>query len=545
MADESTTQSGQRNVNAQTVVGNITTGDTHIHQAALSFAQLHQLPSSPAHFTGRAYELDRLEPLLAQGGAVIAGVRGMGGVGKTALAIVLAHCVKDRYPDAQIFLDLQGASAQPMAAAAALARIITSFQPEAKLPDDEAQLQSIYLSLLHEKRALIVLDNAPQEVVLDRLTPPSGSALLVTSRFNVRLRGVQTVALDELPPDKARDYLLAVTERIGAHADKLARLCGYLPLALELVANALQVREELEPADYARRLERQPLRELDAVAAAFAVSYGLLNAEQQLRWRALAVFPNTFGQDAARVVWALDDADETLDALSALKGYSLIGYNTVTCRWRLHDLARLFADTLLDNVERNLLKLRHAEYYVEVAADADYWFAERKAKYQSIGWEIASQEWVNIKAAQGWAAALVNHDKKAAELCIAFSKLQYLPSEPHEIIFWEETAVTAARLLNQRKEEVGALLKLGSVYAGLDEMHIAIEIYEQVLLISSDINDRKNEAKALWKISLSLDTLNDRTQAIVCAEDALKILEEIEDPNAKEVQRRLAEWKRA
>ena len=528
---------GSGNQIAHETQGDVVMRDKIVLQPApvppVQFNPLHQLPSPPAHFTGRTHELERLAPLLAQGGAVTAGVRGMGGVGKTALAIVLAHQVKDRYPDAQFFLDLQGASAQPLTAAAALVRIITSFQPEAKLPDDEAQLQSIYLSLLHEKRALIVLDNAPQDVVLDRLTPPPGSALLVTSRFNVKLRGVQTVPLDELPPDKAREYLLKVTARIGGYADELARLCGYLPLALELVAGALQVREELEPADYARRLERQPLRELDTVAAAFAVSYGLLDAAQQERWRALAVFPNTFDQRAAAAVWALDDADETLDALSALKGYSLIGYDAATRRWRLHDLARLFAAERLNEVERAQYSLRHAAHYCAVLSEAGRLYIQGHVAVLQ-GLNLYDQEHENIIVGQAWAAERIS-DEWAAQVCVFYTGpvgvnyLLGLRLHPLEWLRWLKIQLAAARRLRRLDFEGIALGNLGIAYGNLNEPRKAVEFFEQQLVIVRELNDLKGEGDALGNLGTVYVDLGESDRAIELLQQHLIIARKLGD----------------
>ena len=84
---------------------------TIIQPAEPAFQPLHQLPSPPRDFTGRQAELD---DLLAQAekGATISGLHGMGGVGKTALALVLADRLTDRYPDAQFYLDLKGAHEQ-------------------------------------------------------------------------------------------------------------------------------------------------------------------------------------------------------------------------------------------------------------------------------------------------------------------------------------------------------------------------------------------------------------------------------------------------
>ena len=538
MTDRKIKQSGDRNVNAQTVIGKIDTGDKTYLPPPITVSALHQLPSPPAHFTGRSDELNQLLPLLERGGALIVGVRGMSGVGKTALAIVLSHQVKDRYPDAQFFLDLQGASDKPMTVAAALSRIISSFYPDAKLPEDEAQLQATYLSLLHEKRALVVLDNAPPNVSLDRLMPPPSCALLVTSQFNVVMRGLQAVPLDELPPDKAREYLLKVTPRIGEYADELARLCGYLPLALELVAGALQVRDELEPADYARRLEREPLRELDAVAAAFALSYGLLNVEQQLRWRTLAVFPNTFDTYAAAAVWEIADLDDALDMLSALKGYSLMSFDTTTRRWRLHDLLRLSAAGHLDEAERAQFDQRHAVHYCNVLHEINKLYKQGHSAVLQ-GLNLYDKERENILIGQTLAATDCAQYEQFAQLCIDYANngafIIELRLNPPKRIRWLMDALVAAQALHARNDEGYLLNNLGIAYKNNGELSLAIECYERRLVLAREEGDLKGEGKTLSNIGNIYLISGDPQKAITYYTPRIEIAEKVADHRGKAI----------
>jgi ATP-dependent DNA helicase RecG len=93
--------------------------------------QLHGIPSPPADFTGREYELKELLASIKTGGVTISGLQGMGGVGKTALALKLVEQLKPRYPDAQFFLDLKGSSAQPLTVADAMAHVVRAYHPAA------------------------------------------------------------------------------------------------------------------------------------------------------------------------------------------------------------------------------------------------------------------------------------------------------------------------------------------------------------------------------------------------------------------------------
>jgi len=123
----------------------ITTGDQNIvfsDAAAVLTAfnliaprRLHEVPRPPDDFTGREEELNELLASIETGGITISGLHGMGGIGKTALALKLVELLKPGYPDAQFFLDLKGASSQPLTVAEALAHVVRAYHPAAKLPD--------------------------------------------------------------------------------------------------------------------------------------------------------------------------------------------------------------------------------------------------------------------------------------------------------------------------------------------------------------------------------------------------------------------------
>ena len=161
---------------------------TPTHTSTLA---LHQLPPPPADFVGRDAELEKLTSEM-EAGATISGVRGMGGVGKTALALVVARRLAGRYPEAQIYINLHGASdQQALTTAEAMAHVIRAFDPEARLPGSEAELAPIYRSALHGKRVLLLMDNAADRDQVEPLIPPRGCAMLVTSRQRFTLPGLR------------------------------------------------------------------------------------------------------------------------------------------------------------------------------------------------------------------------------------------------------------------------------------------------------------------------------------------------------------------
>ena len=247
-------------------------------------------------------------------------------------------------------------------------------------------MASLYRSVLDGKRALLLMDNARDAQQVAPLIPPAGCLLLVTSRKHFTLPGLVEKNLDKLPPDDARELLLRIAPRLKKEKteqmDELARLCGYLPLALRAVASALHEKKNISPADYANRLKETGkhlvLKEIDpsiqkSVGAALQSSYDLLSDELRQKFRFLAVFPDTFDQAAAAAVWDVP-LENAQDSLGELLAYSLVEFDEITKRYSLHDLVRLFASQLLNADERYTAQKHHAGHYLQVmrAADALY-----------------------------------------------------------------------------------------------------------------------------------------------------------------------------
>lgn len=221
-------------VEGSTVHGDVIGQQVVQHAVPLAPA-LHQLRAPVGDFVGRTAEIDQLVTTLSTGGgAAISGVRGLGGIGKTELAYAVAQRLADAFPDAQLVVELRGASAAPLTPEAALQTVIRAFEREAKLPDDLAQLQALYRDKLRGMRALILADDAKDAAQVRPLLPPAGCALLVTSRNRFTLPGMTALDLGTLPPDAAATLLREICPRIDAHAAPLATLCGYLPLVLKV-----------------------------------------------------------------------------------------------------------------------------------------------------------------------------------------------------------------------------------------------------------------------------------------------------------------------
>ncbi|MBI3875960.1 MAG: hypothetical protein HY300_08385, partial [Verrucomicrobia bacterium] len=371
----------------------------HYHEATSPlFQSLHQLPPPLADFTGRDDELNELHQLADSGGALISGLQGAGGIGKTALAIVLAHEWKDGFPDAQIFLNLHGVDPAPLSPDKAMEQIIHAFHPDAKLPDDPDALANIYRSLLDGKRALLLLDNARHAAQVEPLLPPASCGVIVTSRWNFALPGMKTKDITVLTPENAANLLLSICGGIGNHAAAIAQKCGYMPYALRLAGSALLTTPMLKPEDYLQRLSEDRINKLDPESKYLQVSYDLLGKSQQTAWRALGVFTASFDQSAAAAVCNLGkDAPETL---AALHSASMLEWNKADDRYRLHDLAREFANSQLSPAERDAAILRHASHYRDVAWEADKLYKQKENVLRGL--QLFDRERAHIEAAFVW-----------------------------------------------------------------------------------------------------------------------------------------------
>ncbi len=517
--------------------------DKYIPQSAGSqtprppVATLHQLRAPVSDFVGREKEIADLIDALRKGeSAGISGISGMGGIGKTELALLVANRLRPDYSDAQLFIDMRGTADRPLAAADALAACVRAFMgADAKLPEDLGELIKLYRSSLDGKRALILLDNAADSAQVRPLLPPSGCALLVTSRETLALPGMKRLTLEQLQPQEARDLLTGIAPRTPPDiADRICYLCGYLPLAIRAAGSLLDITTDLDPAVYATQLhdERERLTHIGKegvdldVEASLELSYARLQPEAARVFRQLAVFPASFDATAEEEICQ----DTGHSHLSDLLRRNLILYNNETTRYRLHDLARLFADSRLSDEERDAVQQRHATHYIVVLGKANKLYLEGGEAFIR-GLALFDLEWANIQAGRSWADSHASGDNVAARLCADYPTdgiyLLYLRQHPRELIGWLEKALSSAQKLSDRASEQNNLVNLGSAYAVIGKYQHAIKIYEQALVIARDFKDRLAESQSLGNIGNTYRMLGKQRLAIEYLEQCLAIAQEL------------------
>jgi len=530
---------GNKNVVANKIHGDDVARDKIIYinqTASPAVNALHQLRSPVGDFVGREQEIKNLINALRRDSHAC--ISGMGGIGKTELALFVAEQLKADYPDAQFFINLQGTDAKPRAPEEVLANCIRAFLgPEVKLPEDRDQLSQLYRSQLSDRRVLLLLDNAADSLQVRQLLPPTGSALLVTSRQAVVLPRMTPLTLHPLTDEEARQLLLEIAPRAEPAAEQICTLCGYLPLAIRAAGSLLAVTTDLDPVDYAtqlkderNRIERIGMEGVEKdVAASFNLSYERLRPEAARVFRFLFVFPGTF--DAAAEEAVCGDAGHA--QLSDLTRHSLVLYDPSTKRYRLHDLARLFAGSKLSDEERTIVQKHHATHYRDVLGVANDFYEEGGAALLR-GLALFDLEWANIEAGLAWVAAKgAECDQDVAKLGMTYAAVGVyvlnLRFQAREWIRWLEIALAAARRLKDRYYQANALGSLGVAYWSLGENQRAIQFHEQALLIHRELGDRRNEGAALGNLGVAYWSLKETRTAIDFHEQQLLIVRELGD----------------
>jgi tetratricopeptide (TPR) repeat protein/transcriptional regulator with XRE-family HTH domain len=358
-------------------------------------AGLCELPRLVDDFTGRAAELDWITELAYADNSKGAGVAGLitssGGMGKTTLAVRAAHALRPSFPGGVFFLDLLGMAPQPVAAGDALRLLLRALGvPDKQVPGAIRERASLYRSLLRDRRALVVLDNAGSEEQVRPLLPGEGPArtLITAKRLLAGLEGVRRLALRPLDLPEATELLTAIVgDRAASDGEpaltRLAGLCDGLPLALRIIGNRLASRPGWDAVELATRLadEEHHLDQFAAgdlqVASAFGMSYEQLAEPARRMFRRLAVVAGRDFDAALAAVAGQMSAGDAWDALDELVDLDLL-QDSAAGRYRFHDLVRRFAGERLDDeespAERAALTARLTSWLLRMAIMAGRWF---------------------------------------------------------------------------------------------------------------------------------------------------------------------------
>jgi DNA-binding SARP family transcriptional activator len=522
------------------------------------------LPSSVASFTGRNGELatlDRLLDHLDGPGLPVGSITGIGGVGKTALAVRWAHQVAGRFPDGQLFADMRGYDEEaPRHPSAVLDRFLRALGvPGPEIPSDPNERTALFRSVLDGRRVLIVLDNARSFRQIRPLLPGSGRCcVLVTSRdpMGGALAGDYAFVplhLDPLGQDESIALLtkVAADGRLSADpvaAARLSALCDRLPLALRIAAARLAAKPHWSVRTLVARLEDQH-RRLDelspderGVRAGLRLSYRDLPTATARMFRLLgSLNVPDFASWAGAALLDIDplDAEDLIEELVDAQMLVPLSSASGDVRYRFQDLPRLFAreQALAEDSEddRRAALRRAAGAWLALASEAhrrvyggDYTITHGPARPHPLPGHLTQglledpMEWFESERAS--VTSLVEQTAAEGEAAYAwdlaitsvtlFQNRNYL----EDWRFCSELALSAARWVGDRLGEAVMLHSLGTLEivswayeAAFDHLEPALRLFEEV----GEKEGEKGRALVLRNLALcerhrcDLDTARD------------------------------------
>ncbi|HEV2375355.1 MAG TPA: helix-turn-helix transcriptional regulator [Streptosporangiaceae bacterium] len=541
-------------------------GDTT--PGAFAAAPTRALPRSIACFTGREAELDRLlgavDNVAAAGPvAGIHAIDGMAGAGKTTFAVHAAHKLAPYFPDGHYFLPLHAHTPgqRPVEPADALASLLlTAGLIAGQIPSGLEARAARWRDHVADKKILLLLDDAAgQEQVRPLLPGTAGSLVLITSRRRLSaLEDAEVISLGTLPRDDAVALLARLSCRpdlksVTGPAEEITRLCGYLPLAIGILAGQLRHHPARTAADMAAQLAaaRDRLAMMQAenlsVAAAFGMSYQNLTMSQQRLFHRLGLVPGP-SVDAYAAA-ALDDIslDEARSDLDGLYDQNLVT-EPASGRYQLHDLLREHARTLAtadDPADSDAAVGRVLDYYLHAAAAAGRHFAPWTAAYdrpltgrvpphvpdlstlgQAADW--LETERPNLHAAVDYAAVRA-WPVHATRIPHAMSDFLLAHGHWDQASALHQTALTMARQAGDRAGEADALNELGILRTQTGDYPAAAVNLSGALALYRDLGDRAGEAGVLNRLGIMHAHTSEYPAAVACHQQALDLARELGD----------------
>lgn len=524
------------------------------------------LPRDTSSFTGRVRELRGLldaggSDTIGMGVAVDA-IDGMAGVGKTALAVHAAHQLADRFPDGQFYINLHAHDStrdavDPADGLETLLRILGV--PGKQIPATLDERSAMLRARMANRRALLLLDDAAgQEQVRPFLPGAPGCRVLITSRR--RLTGLQDARILSLGVLAKEDAVTLFTRIVGRDrawdaqaVAEVVRLCGHLPLAIDIAAGRFRNRAAWSLDDLAARLARTQnrLAEFRAaehqVAGAFELSYRELTPEQQHVFRCLGLHVG---------------ADFTPHAVAALTGGGLADSERVledlvefhlleephAGRFRLHDLLREYARERAARDEpesgREIRVHRLLDYYLHTAAKADRALHPHRRRTNivlthpptaapKLDGRDAAQRWIRAESANLRAGIKYAKDHEwhthTALLPHVLADILEKSGRWQEAVAAHQHALDACRAIGDHGWEARSLTDLSRVLYRTGRYEPALQQANEALAIYRDLGDPRGEADALDLIGLVHWHTADYRQGLTCFQEALVIRRDIGD----------------
>ncbi len=527
----------------------------------------HQLPADLRTFSGRECDLKALHALLpeavdAGASTPIASVEGMGGLGKTTLAVHFAHEIADRFPGGQVYLNLRGyGPGEPVEPSTALEAMLTALGvPCDQIPADLDGRAASWRTHTAGRRLLVLLDNANRTEQVRPLLPGPGCLVVVTSRWQLRAlvatHGARRIALEELGDEDAVELLAATigVERVArdpAAAERFVRHCGGLPLAIRILAVRAAQFPDLALDEFAGSIEDDLLGSFDLadgegtnIRSVLSYSYQALDpsAARLLRLLGLATGAD-FTAPVAAAVAGLDLATARA-GLETLASAHLLAQPRPG-RYQFHDLIRAYAGEVASQVDtasqRSAALDRLLGWYLASALDASRRMRPERyyrllepddleggltfdSHHDALDWFV--EESANLIAAVHLARRLGRDDAcwKLAWLLQSYFVTRSRLDDWRSVF---TVALEAARASGHRPGEAGILSGLGVVNGVARQYADSRRYLEQVLAIQRELGAREGEARAQYNLALASHNLDEYASAYEHGKQALEIVREL------------------
>ncbi|MFD5634807.1 tetratricopeptide repeat protein [Streptomyces sp. NPDC127077] len=496
----------------------------HLHTGEAKPSAICTLPSEPLTFTGRDTEVEELRialrpgPAPAEPGAVCA-LAGLGGAGKTALALHVAYraLAEGWFPGGALFIDLQGHSNEPPTPDQVVMSLLEDLGVHGTdlplTPDGRSRRYRNVLS--RRERMLVLLDNASDSTPIAPLLPGAGEhQVLLTSRQVLDSFPARQFRIEELAPRESRRLLARSLAKDDDRVfkeeqatDRLAQLCGHLPLALVIAAAILRRRQSRTISDVVKEISamghrmrargRDQYNREHALEPVLDTLYTHLTPELARVMRLLAFHPGpAVGPYSAGLLASMPVRD-VLPMLDDLTAECLLTCHPSPRRWQMHDLVRSHARASLTQdgtVSETAWQARHNLVlgYSLLATSAlvhlgeelgseveDFFLGNRE---MALTWLAAEHD--GLVAAALWAA-----DRKAPaktrETAIVLTQLLRRPLERsrafEDLRRISQAAFDGAQDLGDLEGQATSLDAQGQALHGLRHFEEAVQAYRRAL----------------------------------------------------------------
>ncbi|NJP65289.1 AfsR/SARP family transcriptional regulator [Streptomyces spiramenti] len=521
----------------------------------------HTLPFDVPDFSGRRAELARIGEVARHalpGAPTVVALDGMGGCGKTALAVRAAHQLAEWYSDGSLFIDLRGFTAGQDALSPFHAQgdlLAAASIPSEELPTVSSGRAARWQSYMRSRRMVLILDNAASSEQVRALIPASSDSLvLITSRPRLTgLDGVEWLSVGALP-EQDSDQLLRATlgaERVDREPDAasdLVRLCGSLPLAVRIASARLANRPHWTVQRLVERL-RDHSRRLDeltsegrGVAGTLLLSYQSMPREQQSAFRLLGHHPGRY-LDVQEAAALLDtDALQAEDALEELVDARLLEAREPGV-YALHDLVRSFVQRIVQASREpgdEPAVLRLLDHYLGMTKHAcDVVFPGRR-RIRDDGEHQVEGTFDHKDKALHWLDQHRGSLLAAVDAAHEGGLLWHAARLPRELGFHSsirgydfsanlalEKGVGASRQLGDRSLTRLNLMNLAMGKWRLGQLREAIGLLEEAVVLSQQMADEYSEAECQARLGQAYSSMGELEHALRLSQEVSRRAKEL------------------